>query len=110
MNGNPQIHATLLAVSTLLLLPLPLLVLAGRTPAWLRARVAAPRPMALALISFWLPAPFGAVPRILDAGFGVVMACTLVSLLFGCAGVAFFLRSARAERRTRRGHAQPPAA
>ncbi|MFD6180923.1 hypothetical protein [Streptomyces goshikiensis] len=43
MNGNALFHAVGLAFTSLLLLPLPLLVLTGRTPAWLRARVAEPR-------------------------------------------------------------------
>ncbi|MFD4133186.1 hypothetical protein [Streptomyces goshikiensis] len=107
MNGNALFHAVGLAFTSLLLLPLPLLVLTGRTPAWLRARVAEPRWPALAMIGFWLPAPLNAVPRILDAGTGVVLAFSAAGMLCGFVGVAFFLRAAwaaaRAPRTGRRG-------
>ncbi|MGW0393324.1 hypothetical protein ACWDYJ_20970 [Streptomyces sp. NPDC003042] len=95
MNGNPQYHAIAPASATLLLLPLPPAVLAGRTPAWVRARVAEPRWYALAMTAVWLPAPFNALPRMAGAGTGVVMTCTVVSVACAATAVALFARAAR---------------
>ncbi|MGW7434098.1 hypothetical protein ACWGIN_31775 [Streptomyces sp. NPDC054861] len=93
MNGNSLFHAAGLAVSTLVLLPLPLLILQGRAPDWLR-RIATLRCVALALIGFWLLVLFNAVPRVLGAGSGFVMACSALGALFGLGGIMFFFRAA----------------
>ncbi|MCQ0021730.1 hypothetical protein M4914_01250 [Streptomyces somaliensis DSM 40738] len=103
MNGNALFHAVGLAFYTLVLLPLPLLVLTGRMPGRLRTRVADPRSLALALIGFWLLVLVNAVPRILDAGTGVVAACSVVAVLCGLGGVVFFFRAAWATARAARG-------
>ncbi|KOU37857.1 hypothetical protein ADK55_35470 [Streptomyces sp. WM4235] len=94
MNGNALFHAVGLVIATLVLLPLPLLILTGHAPAWVRTRVVEPRWLALAMIGFWLPSLFNAVPRILNAGTGVVVACSLLGALLGLVGIAFFLRVA----------------
>ncbi|MGW7465333.1 hypothetical protein ACWGJT_11605 [Streptomyces xantholiticus] len=94
MNGNSLFHAVGLAVCTLVLLPLPLLILTGRAPGRLRTRIADPRSLALALIGFWLLVLFNAVPRILGAGTGVVAACSAVGVLLGLGGIVFFFRAA----------------
>jgi hypothetical protein len=102
MNGNPLFHTAGLVVCTLVLLPLPLLVLTGRAPARLRTRIADPRSLALALIGFWLLVLINAVPRILGAGTGVVATCSAVAVLCGLGGVMFFFRAAWATARAAR--------
>ncbi|MGW7432369.1 hypothetical protein ACWGIN_22800 [Streptomyces sp. NPDC054861] len=102
MNGNSLFHAAGLVVSTLILLPLPLLVLTGRSPGWSRSRLADPRWLALALTGFWLLVLFNALPRILGAGSGVVTACAALGVLLGLGGIMCFFRAAWAAARAAR--------
>ncbi|MFF3432053.1 hypothetical protein [Streptomyces sp. NPDC002602] len=83
-----------LVIATLVLLPLPLLILTGRAPTWVRTRVAEPRWPAFAMIGFWLPSLFNAVPRILNAETGVIVTCSVVGALLAFVGIAFFFRAA----------------
>ncbi|MCY0949075.1 hypothetical protein [Streptomyces sp. H27-S2] len=98
MNGNSLYHGIALAVGTLLVLPLALVVLNGWTPRGLRGRRLAVRPYAWAFLCLYAVMPLNAVPRMIDAPLGVVMACT--GLGFGSVVVAAgcFLRAERASR------------
>ncbi|MCY0955276.1 hypothetical protein [Streptomyces sp. H27-S2] len=93
MNGNPLYHGIALAVGTLLVLPLALAVLNGWTPRGLRGRRLAVRPYAWALLCLYAVMPLNAVPRMIDAPSGVVMACTGLGFGFVLAAVVCFLRA-----------------
>ncbi|MET9883275.1 hypothetical protein ABZZ20_08960 [Streptomyces sp. NPDC006430] len=99
MNGNPLYHGIALAVGTLLVLPLALAVLNGWTPRGLRERRMAVRPYAWALLCLYAVMPLNAVPRMVDAPSGVVMACTGLGFGFVVVAAMCFLRAERASRR-----------
>ncbi|MCX5274926.1 hypothetical protein [Streptomyces virginiae] len=98
MNGNPLYHGIALAVGTLLVLPLALAVLSGWTPRGLRGRRLAVRPYAWALLCLYAVMPLNAVPRMIDAPSGVVMACTGLGFGFVVAAAACFLRAEQTSR------------
>ncbi|MCX4776931.1 hypothetical protein [Streptomyces sp. NBC_01264] len=98
MNGNPLYHGIALAVGTLLVLPLALAVLGGWTPRGLRGRRLAVRPYAWAFLCLYAVMPLNAVPRMIDAPSGVVMACTGLGFGFVVAAAVCFLRAERTPR------------
>ena len=98
MNGNPAYHALALAAATLLILPVPVAMLTGWTPARLPSR-AAVRPYAGALLCLYALAPLNAIPRMVDASAQVVVACNVAGLAFSGAAVACVVRSLWVSRR-----------
>lgn len=102
MNGNPAYHAIALAAATLILLPLPGLILAGWTPRRFTSRATA-RSYAYALLCLYALAPLNAVPRMLDASAAVVTACTAAGMAFSCAAIACLVRVACTGRRAATG-------
>ncbi|MFE1036835.1 hypothetical protein ACFW40_33715 [Streptomyces sp. NPDC058807] len=95
MNGNPLYHGIMLAVSTALLLPVPVAILAGWTPPWLRKRQAGVRLRAYGILSIYALMLVNGVPRIADASFETVMVCMTVGFGFIAAATVLFLLSAR---------------
>ncbi|MEU2629993.1 hypothetical protein [Kitasatospora sp. NPDC007106] len=105
MNGNPLYHWTTLAVSTALLLPIPVAVLAGWTPPWMRERRAGMRLRAYGVLCFYALAPLNGLPRIADASAGTVMACTAAGLgLIAAAAVLFLLAERKDANARSAGH------
>ncbi|MFF0111670.1 hypothetical protein [Streptomyces prasinus] len=97
VNGNPLYHWTALAVSTALMLPLPVAMLAGWTPSWMRERQAGMRLRAHGILCLYACVLLNGVPRIADASIGTVMTCTNVGLGFIAAAAVLFLLSARGD-------------
>ncbi|MFE0579693.1 hypothetical protein [Streptomyces sp. NPDC058874] len=98
MNAHPAVPAALLAAATLLLLPLPVALLRGWTPARLHSRVVA-RPYAYAMLGLYAQACLNTVPRMLDAPAGLTTACTAIGVAFGVVAAVFFLQAAARGRR-----------
>ncbi|MDJ0380154.1 hypothetical protein [Streptomyces sp. G-G2] len=94
MNGNPIYHALALAVATVLLVPLALAMLAGRTPLRLPDR-AARRAFAWALLCLYALAPLNAIPRMADTPAVVVTSCSAAGLVFVVAAAVLLFRTAR---------------
>ncbi|MGW0997239.1 hypothetical protein [Streptomyces sp. NPDC002520] len=98
VNGNPLYHWMGLAVSTLLMLPVPVAVLlAGWTPSWMRKRQAGMRFRAYGFLCFYALIVVNSIPRIADASYETVMACMYVGGAFGAAGAVLFQLAARKE-------------
>lgn len=95
MNGNPLYHWIVLAVSTALLLPVPVAILAGWTPAWLRKRQSGLRLRAYGILCIYVLMLVHGIPRIADASFETVMVCMTVGFGFTAAAAVLFLLSAR---------------
>ncbi|MEU9530407.1 hypothetical protein AB0D58_34220 [Streptomyces sp. NPDC048210] len=97
MNGNPLYHWIALAVSTTLMLPMPMpvAILAGWTPPWMRKRQAGMRLRAYAILCIYALMLVNGIPRIADASFETVMACSSVGFGFAAAAAVLFLLSAR---------------
>ncbi|MFI9495313.1 hypothetical protein ACIG8K_27615 [Streptomyces halstedii] len=95
MNGNPLYHWLALAVSTALMLPLPVAILAGWTPPWMRRRQAGMRLRAYGVLCVYGFMLVNGVPRIADASFETVMICVNIGFGFMAAGAVLFLLSAR---------------
>ncbi|MCZ7462283.1 hypothetical protein [Streptomyces sp. WMMC940] len=95
VNGNPLYHWILLAVSTALMLPVPVAILAGWTPPWLRKRQAGLRLRAYGILCIYAFMLVNGIPRIADASFETVMVCMIVGLGCTAAAAALFLLSAR---------------
>ncbi|MBX9393009.1 hypothetical protein K4749_05275 [Streptomyces sp. TRM72054] len=92
VNGNPLYHWTALAVSTALVLPVSVAILAGWTPPWMRKRQAGIRLRAYGLLCIYGLMLVNGIPRIADASIDTVMTCMYVG--FGCiagAAVMFLL-------------------
>ncbi|MFF5701133.1 hypothetical protein ACFY7H_01250 [Streptomyces sp. NPDC012794] len=98
MNGNPTVHAVVLAVATLLLLPLPVALLRGWTPQRLRSRAVA-RAYAYAMLGLYAQACLNTVPRMLDAPAGLTMACTAMGVGLAVVAAVFFMQAAARARR-----------
>lgn len=73
-------------------------MLSGWTPRGLRGRRLAVRPYAWALLCLYAVMPLNAVPRMIDAPSGVVMACTGLGFGFVVAAAACFLRAEQTSR------------
>ncbi|MEU9735665.1 hypothetical protein [Streptomyces sp. NPDC048002] len=101
VNGNPLYHWIALAVSTALLLPVPVAILAGWTPPWMRKRQAGMRLRAYGILCIYALMLVNAIPRIADASFETVMACSSVGFGFTAAAAVLFLLSARRDSGTR---------
>ncbi|MFJ2701455.1 hypothetical protein ACIO5Z_35225 [Streptomyces rochei] len=95
MNGNPLYHWIALAVSTTLMMPMPVAILAGWTPPWMRKRQAGMRLRAYAILCIYALMLVNGIPRIADAPFETVMACSSVGFGFAAAAAVLFLLSAR---------------
>ncbi|MEW1908147.1 hypothetical protein AB0442_06770 [Kitasatospora sp. NPDC085895] len=111
VNGDPLYHWTALAVSTALLLPIPVAVLAGWTPPWMRGRRAGMRLRAHGALCCYALAPLNGLPRIADASVGTVTACTAAGLGLIAAAVVLFLLAERKDANARSaGQAEAPRA
>ncbi|WP_351237684.1 hypothetical protein [Streptomyces sp. NPDC002133] len=95
MNGNPLYHLIALAVSTALVLPVPVAMLAGWTPPWLRKRQAGMRLRAYGVLCIYALILVNSIPRIADASLETVMACMNVGLGFIAAAAVLFLLAER---------------
>lgn len=102
MNGHPGYHWIALAVSTVVLLPLPLALLAGWAPPWVSGSRAALRLRAYGFLCLYALVLVNAVPRIADASPRTVMACTASGLGFVAAALTLFLLAGRGETGVRR--------
>ncbi|MXM69009.1 hypothetical protein GR925_37870 [Streptomyces sp. HUCO-GS316] len=91
MNGNPLYHAMALAVSTALMLPVPVAVLAGWTLPWMRKRQAGMRLRAYGFLCGYTLMLLNGIPRIADASYETVMVCMSVGVGFGVAAAVLFL-------------------
>ncbi|SDN61681.1 hypothetical protein SAMN05444921_13138 [Streptomyces wuyuanensis] len=89
MNGNPLYHWIALAVSTVVVLPVPVAILAGWTPSWMRERQAGMRLRAYGVLCIYALMLVNSGPRIADASVETVMAC--MSVGFGCIAAAAVL-------------------
>ncbi|MEU6497856.1 hypothetical protein ABZ890_47330 [Streptomyces sp. NPDC046984] len=94
-NGNPLYHWSALAVTTTLMLPMAVAILAGWTPTWLRRRQGGMRLRAYGILCIYALTLLNGIPRIADASFETVMACTSVGLGFAAAAAVLFLLAAR---------------
>ncbi|WP_327375105.1 hypothetical protein OG393_14730 [Streptomyces sp. NBC_01216] len=101
MNGDPLYHWLLPALSTVLVLPVPVAVLAGWTPPWMRHRRAGLRLRAYAVLNIYAFLLLSGVPRITDASFRTVMSCATVGFGFLAAAVVLFLLADRRDTRAR---------
>jgi hypothetical protein len=95
MNGNPLYHWIALAVSTAFMLPVPVAILAGWTPPWMRRRQAGMRLRAYGILCIYALMLVNGIPRIADASFETVMVCMNVGFGFTAASAVLFLLSAR---------------
>ncbi|WP_406385614.1 hypothetical protein [Streptomyces sp. NBC_01618] len=99
MNGNPLYHWIGLAVSTALMLPVPVAMLAGWTPPWMRKRQAGMRLRAYGFLCVYALTLINSIARIADASFETVRACMYVGFAFGAAGAVLFLLAERKDSR-----------
>lgn len=95
MNGNPLYHGVALAVSTALILPLPLALLAGWKPRFVRDRPSGMRLRAHGSLCLYAAVLVNGVPRIADAPAEAVAVCGNVGFGFAAAAVVLFLLPAR---------------
>ncbi|MFJ2717980.1 hypothetical protein [Streptomyces sp. NPDC087437] len=108
MNGNPLYHWIALAVSTALMLPTSVAMLAGWTPPWTRKRQAGMRLRAYGFLCCYALMPLNGIPRIADASYVTVMACMNVGFGFIAAAAVLFLLAERKDSRARAaGPAEP---
>ncbi|MEV0982472.1 hypothetical protein [Streptomyces sp. NPDC049915] len=108
MNGNPLYHWIALAVSTALVLPVPVAILAGWTPPWMRKRQGGMRLRAYGLLCIYAFMLVNGIPRIADASFEAVMACMSVGFGFIAAAAVLFLLAARKDSGAQRAGAVEP--
>ncbi|SDL02673.1 hypothetical protein [Streptomyces indicus] len=102
MNGDPLYHWTALGISTLLMLPMPVAMLAGWAPRWLRNRQAGMRLRAYGILCIYTQMLFYGIPRIADASFEAVMTCMNIGLGFLAIAAVLFLLSALKDASARR--------
>ncbi|GAA2633264.1 hypothetical protein [Streptomyces vastus] len=95
VNGNPLYHWIALAVSTVLMLPVPVAILAGWTPPWMRKRQAGMRLRAYGILCIYALMLVNGIPRIADASFETVMLWTNVGFGFTATAAVLLLLSAR---------------
>ncbi|MFJ7779245.1 hypothetical protein [Streptomyces yangpuensis] len=88
-------HWMALAVSTAVMLPIPLAVLAGWTPPWMRKKQAGMRLRAYGVLCFYALMLANGVPRLADASTETVVACMNVGFGFIAAAVLLFLLAER---------------
>ncbi|MFI9624704.1 hypothetical protein [Streptomyces sp. NPDC052042] len=105
MNGNPLYHWIGLAVSTALMLPVPVAMLAGWTPPWMRKRQAGMRLRAYGFLCVYAFTLINSIARIADASYETVMACMYVGFGFVASAALLFLL---AERKDSRAQAAGP--
>ncbi|MEL5960025.1 hypothetical protein AADR41_35610 [Streptomyces sp. CLV115] len=101
VNGNPLYHWMALAASTALMLPVPVAILAGWTPSWMRRRQAGMRLRAYGVLCIYALMLFNGIPRIADASFETVMVCTNAGVGFAAGAAVLFLLSARKDAHAR---------
>ncbi len=103
MNGNPIYHLIALGVATVLMVPLPVAMLAGWTPPWLRGQRGGVRLQACGVLAIYAMVLANSLPRIADASFETVMLFTSIGLGFSVvAGVLLLLSALRNARRAGR--------
>ncbi|NEA85009.1 hypothetical protein G3I38_32490 [Streptomyces sp. SID7958] len=111
MNGNPLYHWVALAVTTVLVLPIPVAILTGWTPSWIPVRKrAGMRLRAYGTLCLYGLVLANGLPRVADASLGTVM--TWMNVGFGfiaAACVLFFLAERRDAGHRSRGEERPPA-
>ncbi|MFD7714103.1 hypothetical protein [Streptomyces sp. NPDC059786] len=95
MYGNPLYHWAVLAVSTALVLPLSVAILAGWTPPRPRNRRAGMRLRAHGLLCVYALILVNGVPRVADASAETVMVCTGTGFVFLAAAAVLFLLAGR---------------
>jgi hypothetical protein len=105
VNGNPLYHWIGLAVSTAVMLPVPVAMLAGWTPPWMRKRQAGMPLRAYGFLCFYALVLLNSIPRIADASFKTVMTCMNVGFGFIATSAVLFLL---AERKDSRAQAAGP--
>jgi hypothetical protein len=103
VNGDPVYHAVALAVCTVLMVPVAVMILAGRTPSWLRRGGAGARLTAWALLCLYGLALVNGVPRLADASSRTVTLCATVGLGFAGAAAVLFVAAARRNAAGNRG-------
>ncbi|MGI5144741.1 MULTISPECIES: hypothetical protein [unclassified Streptomyces] len=101
MNGNPLYHWIGLALATALMLPVPVAMLAGWTPPWMRKRQAGMRLRAYGFLCFYALTLVNSIPRIADASYETVMASMYAGFAFGAAGAVLFQLAERKDSRAR---------
>ena len=99
MNGNPMHHWIWLAVSTALMLPVPVAMLAGWTPPWERRRQAGMRLRAYGFLCYYVLVLLNGIPRLADASYETIMACMSVGFGFIAAAAVLFLLAERKDSR-----------
>ena len=95
MNGNPLYHWMALAVSTALILPVPVAILAGWTPRWMRKRQAGIRLRAYGVLCVYALMLLNGIPLIAGASYETVMACMSVGFGFIAAAAVLFVLAER---------------
>ncbi|MFC8368204.1 MULTISPECIES: hypothetical protein [unclassified Streptomyces] len=108
MNGDPLYYWMAVVVSTALIPPMSIAILAGWTPPWLRKRQAGMRLRAYGSLCCYAFALLNVLPRITDASYGTVMACTNAGFAPIAAAVVLFLLSERKDKAAREvGRVEP---
>ncbi|WP_406206266.1 hypothetical protein OG331_40365 [Streptomyces sp. NBC_01017] len=104
MNGNPAIHWTGIAVSTVLVLPLSVAMLFGWAPRLVgeRASMQGIRLWGVGMLLIYSTALINGFPRLADASQGVVMTATVAGGAVGVTGALLFLVADLADKRARR--------
>ncbi|WP_051722402.1 hypothetical protein [Streptomyces albus] len=95
MNGNPVYHWIGPAVSTALMLPVPVALLSGWIPASMRKRQAGLRLRAYGFLCCYALVLLNSIPRIADASYETVMTCMILGFGFIAAAAVLFLLAAR---------------
>jgi hypothetical protein len=95
VNGNPLYHWIVLAVSTALMLPVSVAILAGWIPPWMRRRQAGMRLRVYGILCIYAFTLVIGIPRLADASIETVMACMNVGFGFIVAAAVLFLLAGR---------------
>jgi hypothetical protein len=106
---GPTMHWVGLVGATLLILPVPVALLAGWTPLWLRNRQAGLRLRAYGILCYYALAPLNLIPRLARAPHEVIMACTGLGFAAIIGGVVLFLLAEREETRAAQAARAPVA-
>lgn len=109
LNGDPLYHWMAPAVSTALVPPMSVAVLAGWAPPWLRKRQAGMRLRAYGSLCCHAFVLLDVVPRIADASYGTVMACANAGFASVAAAAVLFLLSERKDKAAREAGRVGPA-
>ncbi|MFJ6636818.1 hypothetical protein ACIQMR_36470 [Streptomyces sp. NPDC091376] len=108
MNGNPLYYSIALAVASAVMLPVPVAMLSGWSPPWIRKRQAGMRLRAYGLLCLYALMPLNGIPRIAGASGETVTACMNMGFVFPAAAAALFLFAERKDSGARAaGHTEP---